>query len=493
MGIIERQATKNAVYSYLGAILGFITVMWMSHLLNPAENGAIGIIVSYAALFAQFANLGFTSVTVRFFPYFRDTTKGHNGFLYYAILVTFIGFLACWVVFLFLKPQLIESNKEKSTLFVSYLYYLIPLTFFTVFFNIFDSYLRASYSSVIGSVTKEVIQRLCIIAVLFLYFFKLIDFSQLIFLYILFTCLPTLMLLFYIIKQKEWHIKPVRGFMSRELRKEMIKLGIYSILAGSAGAIIVNIDNIMVNQLLGEAQSGIYRIAFYFGTIILIPARSIYRITSSIVAEHFKTNNIKKITTLYKQTCNTQFTIGLLLFVGIWTNIDNIIHLLPPAFASGKNVILIVSGGYVVEMATGINQVIIVNSRHYRYDTYFVFLLVGITVLCNYLLIPIFGIIGSAIATALTVLLGNLMRFLLLYFTYRMQPYDSNTFKLIIISVISFIPGYFIPYLNNLYLDIIIRSGMVGGLFILLIFKTNAAPEINQKIRKNLLHFSTNR
>jgi O-antigen/teichoic acid export membrane protein len=78
MGIIEKQATKNAIYSYLGAGLGFITVMWMSHLLSPEENGVIGILISYAALFSQFANLGFTSVTVRFFPYFRNKEKGHH-------------------------------------------------------------------------------------------------------------------------------------------------------------------------------------------------------------------------------------------------------------------------------------------------------------------------------------------------------------------------------------------------------------------------------
>jgi hypothetical protein len=69
MGIIEKQATKNAIYSYLGASLGFFTVMWFAHSLTTAENGARGLLISYSALFAQFANLGFTSVTNRFFPY----------------------------------------------------------------------------------------------------------------------------------------------------------------------------------------------------------------------------------------------------------------------------------------------------------------------------------------------------------------------------------------------------------------------------------------
>ncbi len=492
MGIIEKQATRNVIYSYLGAGIGFFTLIWLSHLISPAENGVVRLLVSYTALFAQFANLGFVAVTIRFFPYFRNKDKGHHGFLFYALIVSLIGFVLILVVFLFLKPQVIESSQEKSPLFITYLFYLMPLTFFTVFFNIFDSYLRAGYSSVIGSFTKEFLQRILIVMVLVLYFFKIIDFNVFMFLYIASTCLPTLMLLFYIIKQDEWHIKPVRGFMSKELRSEIVKLSIYSILTGGAGALVLNIDAIMVNQMLGEGKTGIYGIAFNFGAIIVIPARSLYRITSSIVAENFKANKIEEIHKLYKQSCNGQLAIGILLYIGIWANINNIMHLLPEAYMAGKNVILIVGAGYLVEMATGINQVILSNSKYYKYDTYFVFLLVGITILSNWILIPIYGITGSAIATAITITFGNALRYILLFNKYKMQPYNYNSIKLILIAIVAFLPGYFIPDLHNLYLDTAVRSTVVGGLFTLLLLKTEAAPELNNKIRKNLKRLSIN-
>ena len=489
MGIIEKQATKNLIYSYLGAGLGFVTILWSAHLLTPAENGVTKLLISYSALFAQFANLGFTSVTIRLFPYFRNKDKGHNGFLFYAIMVTLVGFLLCWLVFLFLKPHLIENNKEKSALFVNYLFYLMPFTLFTVFFNIFDSYLRASYSSVAGSFTKEFLQRILIIFVLILFFFNAISFSIFIFLYISFSCLPTLMLMYYIIKEKEWHVKPVRGFISKELRQEILKLSFYSILAGGASAIILNIDAIMVNKFLGEAKTGIYGIALNFGSIMLIPARSIYRITSSIVAENFKQNKLYEIQKLYVQSCNSQLAIGSLLFIGIWANIDNIMLLLPPAYASGKYVILYLSAGYLFEMATGINQVIIANSPYYRYEAYFVFATVGFVVIANYIFIPIYGITGSAIATALTVVVSNIMRYLFLIIKFKMQPYNSNSLKLILITVLALLPSFFIPFLNNLYIDVAIRSSIVGGLFVLLILKLEAAPELNVKIRKNIKRF----
>lgn len=492
MGIIEKQATRNAILSYLGAGLGFITVMWLAHSLSEAENGARILLISYAALFSQFANLGFTSVTNRFFPYFRNKEKGHHGFLFYAIFISLIGFLLCYIVFLLLQPKLIENNLEKSPLFNTVLIYLMPLTLFTVFFNMFDSYLRACYNSVIGSFSKDLVQRILILIILTCFSFKLFDFKIFILLYITVTCLPTLILLGYIIIQDEWHVKPVRGFVSKELRSEMVKLGIYSILAGGAGAIVLNIDAIMINWKLGEEKTGVYGIAVQIGIIMLIPARSLYRIMTSIVAEEFKKNNLKEIASLYKKSCNSQLTIGLLLFIGICSNLANIMQLIPAAYSSGKYVILVLSCGYLIEMATGINQVIIANSKYYRYDAFFVFFMVGIIIAANLVFIPIYGIIGSAIATAVTVTANNVLRFLFLKIKFGMQPYDVNSLKLIIIALISILPGILIPYLNNLIIDIAVRSAIVGGLFILLTLKMEAAPELNNKIRKNLKRFSIN-
>ncbi len=484
MGIIEKQATRNVIYSYLGAGLGFITTIWFSHALTTDENGLLRVMISFSALIAQFANLGFQTVTIRFFPFFRNKEKGHHGFLYYSMLVALLGFAISLVFFFLFKDKLVESNSEKSKLFVEYLYYLMPLTFFTLFFNVFDSYLRAGFSSVVGSISKEFIQRILILIVLAFYFIGYIDFSTFLFLYITATCLPTLMLLFTIIKNDEWHIKPVKGFFTKELKNDIFKMSIYSLLSGGAGAIILNIDAIMVNHILGESKTGVYGIAFYFGTIIVIPARSIYRITSSIVAEAFKKNDFKEIHSLYNKSCNTQLAIGLFLFIGIYTNIENIMQMLPAEYYSGKNVILIISAAYLIEMATGINQVIISNSKYFRYDTYFVFALVAIVIVANLIFIPLYGISGSAVATAITISVGNFLRFIFLYYKYKMQPYDFNTLKLIALAIPVFVLGFFIPQFQNAVIDILVRGSAVTLMFTLLALYTNATPDLNAKFKK---------
>lgn len=500
MGTIEKQATKNVIYSYLGIAIGFVTFILSAYILKASENGLTGILISISALFSQFAALGFNGVTVRFFPYFRNKEKGHHGYLFYGIIVTLIGFLICFAVFFLFKDQIIASNQGKSKLFVDYLGYLMPLTLFTLFFNLFDYYLRACYSSVIGSSSRDFTQRILILLCLLLYFTKLIGFSTFVFLFVASTCIPTIILLFYIIKLGEWHVRPIKGFVSKELRQEMIKLSLFSLLAGGAGILITNVDIIMVNQKLGLNSTGIFRIAFYFGAIISIPVRSLYRIAMGVVAEAFKKNDLPGINSLYKKSCNSQLVIGLLLFIGIWSNIDNIMAILPPEYAEGKNVILFLSIGNLVDMATGINYVIMITSKYYRFDGYFTIIILLLAIVANYFLIPIYGIAGSAIATALTVTVYNIMRWSFLYFKFKMQPFDSNTLKIIAIAVIAFLPGYFIPhfpiYLNShiitAIIDIAIRSSIVGGIFIFLILKTESAPEINNKIRKNLKRFLIN-
>ncbi len=466
--------------------------MWLSHSLTTDENGLIRILVSVSTLLAQLSSLGFSSITIRLFPYFRNKEKGHHGFLFYAIIISLMGFLLCWLVFYFLKSKIIESNSEKSKLFVDYLFYLMPLSFFSLFFTLFDTYLRACYSSVIGSFTKDFLQRILILVVLALYYFQLINFPIFILGYIVATCLPTVLLLIHIVKLKEWHIKPVRGFMTKELVTEIIKLSLFSLFAGFSGAIIMNIDTIMVNQMLGLSETGVYGIAFFFGSIMLIPARSINRITSSIVAEAMKISNSAEINKLYNKTCNTGIAVGNILFIGICININNIMLLLPPEYAAGKYVILFIAAGYIAEMSTGINQVILANSKYYYYDGFFVLIIVAITVLSNYLLIPIYGITGSAIATALTVISTNVIRWGFLMYKFKMQPYDFNSLKLIFISVVTFLIGYFIPSFNNFLVDIAVRSILTGGIFGLLLLKTEASPDINSKIRKNLKRFSIN-
>ena len=89
MGIIIKQTIKSSIYAYTGIALGFITTaLLMPKVLTEAEVGLVRLLVSIMVLLAQVSNLGFNAAGGRLFPYFRNPERQHNGYLFWACVVS---------------------------------------------------------------------------------------------------------------------------------------------------------------------------------------------------------------------------------------------------------------------------------------------------------------------------------------------------------------------------------------------------------------------
>ena len=92
MGIIAKQTLRGSVFIYMGIALGFVTTgLLFPRFLSVGEIGAINLILKYAAILSILANLGFTSVGAKLFPFFRDKTNGNNGYLKLNLLVSLLN------------------------------------------------------------------------------------------------------------------------------------------------------------------------------------------------------------------------------------------------------------------------------------------------------------------------------------------------------------------------------------------------------------------
>ncbi|MCK4662955.1 MAG: oligosaccharide flippase family protein [Bacteroidales bacterium] len=485
MGLIEKQTIKGTVYTYIGAALGFINIsLLFPKILLANQIGLLSILVAYSMLLSQFGNLGFTSATVRLFSYFRNKKKNHNGFLFLSICVSLVGFFITLIIFLVIKPSLIKNSVDNSQLLGNFIYYVIPLTFFTLFFNSLDVYYRALYNAIIGVFLKEFLSRVLIFISVFLFFLNLIDFEQFVFCYILSLSLPTLIIIVSLIKEGNFNLRPQLNFLTKDLTKSLASVSLFGILGGFAGIIIVNIDRIMIERMLGLSSTGIYTIAFYFGTLIILPFRSLIKISSAVIADAWKDNNKKIIYTIYYKSAINQLVIGIFIFIGIWANIHNIFKILPAPYESGRYVIFFISLAYLFDMSTGAAVSIVANSKYYRYQTLFLLLLVVLVVISNFILIPKFGIVGAALASALSKFIYNLIRYLFIYFKFQFQPYNIKFLYILLIGAVSYFAGYIIPEFSNYVIDIFIRSIAISIIFISLILILKISEEANKKFKE---------
>lgn len=480
MGIVIKQAANNAIFSYVGAALGFVTVAFVNiSLLSTEQNGLLNLLISISILTGSLSNLGMTGVIARLFPHYRNEEQGHHGFLFYPILITVLGFAVFLILFFVLKEDIVARNIEKSKLFADEIFYLVPLTFFWAMFNVFDAYSRSVYLTTAGVFVKEVLLRVFILLGALFLFLQWISFDVFLFIYCASFCSVSLIMAFHLVRKGEFQVKRDKTYFTAQRKKEMSSVALFSIITGLSSLLISSIDKIIVNDKMGLGAAGVFAIATYFGSIIHIPARSIVRIVLPVIADSWQRGDLANIRSVYHKTCLNQFIIGLFLLAGTWLCMDEVMMLLPAEYSDARYVILLVGLAYLIDMATGANGVIVVTSKYYKYDTYFMLLLVLATVSSNLLLIPAYGLVGSALAMCITYFLFNLFRYLFIWKKFDMQPYDVGFLKVVVAGAIALTASWFLCFDVHPLLGILIKGSAFSLLFVLLIYYSRVAVELN--------------
>jgi len=241
----------------------------------------------------------------------------------------------------------------------------------------------------------------------------------------------------------------------------------------------------MIASLLDLEQVAFYTVAFFIGNAIKVPGKSIVSTAIPLISKAWEEKDLKTIQSLYSKSSINQLIIGGVFFLRVWLNIDEIFSLLPNKFSHGKWVVLFIGLSQLFNISTGINGVIIVNSKHYRYDLITNVILVFLTIGTNYFFIPIYGINGAAMATAISVLLFNLIRLVLIKVKMNMHPFSLQTLKtILLLFVVYFLLGL-LPNTNYAFADIIWKSILVFSIFIPTVLYLNLSEDIN-KIRDDI-------
>ncbi len=487
MGIIQRQSIKGTIYSYIGVVLGFVTTGLMyPFILEEGEIGVLKLLMSYSALAAQIAGLGFNGVTVRLFPYFRDPKTAHKGFLFLGLIITAIGLIISLGGLALLEPWIIEKSAAKSALFTQYFFLIFPLIVFQLLFAFLDNYYTQLYNSTFAIFLKELVQRSLIIASIVVFYLGYINFTQFVYLFVVMVSFPTLLLIFQIYRDKELRINTNLKYIDSDLRKQIIEVSLFSILTSFTGVIILNIDSIMLSYMVGIGATGIYAINYFFGVLVKVPIRPMVKISNAVISESWKKNDIANIKDIYNKSTLSQMIVGSFLFLGVLINIDSIYQYLPVTYEQGKYVLIFIGLASWLEMATGVSKSVIGTSKYYKVQSLAMVGLAVLVVITNYIFIPLYGVAGAGFASFVSLFIFNAFRYFFIWFKFKMQPYNYKHGLVIVIAVVLFFISKLLPMTNNYFIDIPYRSLIITMLYAISVYSLNISPEVNGIINKGI-------
>lgn len=484
MGIVQKDAFRITILSYLGMFLGYFNKTFLFIIfLTTEEIGLLNLLLSIGVLFAQFCNLGSVYTVGKFFPFFHNRSKNSYGFLTYNLLVITVGVIVFTVLAFIFKSQ-ISAHYDKSPEFVKYYNWFIPIGIAYVYFLLFDNYLRALFKNVISVFLFDVFLRILTAVVLLAYGFQWISFDLLLKISSLIYVIPTLILFAYLIYLKEINAKSWRITIPKRFRKVLFRFSSLSYFNTLGSVIITTIDAMMVAAYLGMAETGIYTTVVFITSFLQVPYRTLVRITTPLVATYWKTKNMVKMQELYQQVSSILLIISTALFIYVWINREAIFHILKPEFVAGIPVFLFIMIGRLTDMYLGLNGTIFTMSKKYAFDLIFTFLLIGIVYVLNIVFIPKMGMKGAAVSTMIALLVYNISRSLFVWIHFKLHPFAKKQLLVLLLFALNIVAFELLPHLSNRMVDILVRSAIFTLTFPLLILVFKVEKEINAYLDK---------
>lgn len=493
MGIVIRQGLRGTIGTYIGVAIGAFNLLWLfPRLLTPTEIGLLRVLQDIAFLLAIVSQFGISSITDRFFPYFRNEKEKHNGFLFFILLYPLLGFILISFLFLLLSDYVQSFYETNSPALKDYLFYVIPLCFFILYQQVLEAYLRAHFLLSFPVVNREIFLRIFLGLIVVLYALDLFTIDGLV-IALLFCYLSIVLILFlYIYKIRSLLLARFDFVKNRSMLKQMVVFGMFVFLMGVVAVFNTKIDVIMLSGMQDLGATGIYSIAFFIGTVIEIPRRAISAISLPVISDAWKKSDLNKIREMYWKSSLNLSIAGVLLFLLIYGNIDLIFNLIPNSevYRAGVFVVLYIGLSRVVDMITGVNYELILTSPFYKLN-FILGLFSGVlNVFLNYILIPKMGMEGAALATLLAISFANLIRMIVIWKKVQLQPFTFQNLHIlalggifyVLLELLSVPVSDFLPSL----IFLLLRGGITAILFLGILYILKVSHDFNATV-KNLL------
>lgn len=502
MGVVVRQSIKGSIMNYLGVIVGFFTTFFIvTKYLTTEEVGLTRVLVDASILLSGLAQLGTSTSAMRYYPYFKDEKERDHGFFGWSVIIPFVGFIIFSILFFVFKQPIESYFSQNSELFVDYIYFVIPMSFFMTYLLVFETNSNLLMRIVIPKFIREVGIRIMTLVVYLLYAFDIINLDGMVISLCLTYGIATLLNIIYLFSLKKVSFKIEPAYVSKWLRKDFIFYTLFLIATSLAGNLIPVLNTFFVSGKLGLAVAGINTIAVYIASMVEIPYRSLAAISRPQISQGMKDNNMLEVNNMTKNVSLHQFMASMFIFFLIWINIDLVYALIPNGnvYDEAKFVVLILSAVKIINTSLNVGATVLSYSKYYYYSFLFTVILTVTAIYMNIKLIPIWGMEGAALASLISYIVYYTFLLTFVNWKIKVSPLSKKELYTVIIILSLFtidwlLQTYMSKHLISMFgveligkiLDSVVRTSVLSLLGIVIIYKSKISKQVNDIIDKFL-------
>ncbi|HUV42531.1 MAG TPA: flippase [Patescibacteria group bacterium] len=437
LAVIAKESTISFSGNILGRGMGLIITLLLARLFGATLFGiySLGqVIFNFSATIACF---GLSYGAIRFVSTNlakKDQARVKGALFEVSVIPLVLGtFIA---LILYLGAEKIALLYGKPELFRPLRLFAFGVPFFSLFQALSSATrgFKTTKYTVLGEKIITPFLNICLIILFYYFGLKIFGMIGAYIMSIIFGAL------FFLSSLKKLFPKIVMGELKPKFRtRKILKTSIPLTLSSTLFFLVAWTDIFMVGYFLPTVEVGVYRLTTLLSSQVIVFLLAINAIFTPFISEYHQGKKIKELESLYKVVTRWAFYFASLVFLIIAIAPRELLQVFGENYILGKNSMITLAAGHLISAGVGSVGFILIMTGYQNWELINSLILFILTLATNIILIPRFGIIGAAIATAFSIGLINIVRLIEVYKTLKIQPFNLKYFEGILAGVVTFL------------------------------------------------------
>lgn len=467
MGGLYRSASGTFLIKALGLGVAFIFQIILGRTLEPELYGQYTMFLTYTNVLSIIAVLGMDRNLIKEVARISDDKLQCSNLLSFSIKVSlFLFVLLSMFIIIFHNALSISLNM---------IHFLLLMLLINVIIVIIDGFLQGA-----GFVVRVTFLNVFLNNLL-----KIVMFTTLIYLgadglhsalysFIISEIITIVLRSVFIKKLLGSHIR-LKSYLSHCDKVQFLKYSVTVALTTGMGLLMQNVDKIMIANFINFSSVGIYKVAQNYVALIgvfITPFVAFWPMISKLYNE----NKVAEIEIEIKKIVKIiTYLVIPMFFIFLFLN-EKLLLIFGETYVSedAKKVLIVLAFAFLVDAVSGPIGAILTMTNYANYVFINNIISLTLSIILNFVFIKMFGIVGVAVATGISIIANNLISIIEVKILLGIFSYDyKNLIQIVGCSIGNYILARWlteIMIISNNYLYVIVFSSTLYLINLFIIF-----------------------
>lgn len=445
VGQVARGVGIGSIGQVIGRVLVFAMTIILSRMLGASLFGAYVLGTTIVSLANVLSQLGMNNGVVRWVSHYRSEGDDARvkGIIVQALAITFLLSVALSAAMFFtaglMAEHIFDNPFEKQ--FVETVFKI--LAFSIPFITLMSMSLWATqglsvvkYSAYVEHVYRPVLN---IALILVAYWLGAPVFGAA-GAYVLSMAVGSVLALWYL-----WKLFP--KIADRQVpaifeTRDLFRVSAPMIVASFMRHLNMWTSTLVIGAFITTGAAAIYNNAARTALLASVIVVAFNAIFSPMISQLYRRNQMADLDLLYKDVSRWAFTANLVFFLSTILLAKDVMSVFGPRFVEGWPVLVVVAGAQMFSASVGSTGRILAMTDRQHVVMYATIGTVLLNLLLNFLLVPVYGIVGSAFATAVAMAAINVVTLVAVRRSLGLWPYTPRYLKPVVAGVLAVAAAY---------------------------------------------------